>query len=273
MLRTTCYNATWFILPVPKASVQSLVPYPLITPPFSDKSLFPTGFPPNTHPVIVATGYQNDIRMINLQIPSLLGGNVYVPYTDYLGDGKTPFQYAVQNYIGGVNDQDVQALVPSLVGTLEGTTIFVANFAPNDDAYAPVASNPSEYTAQVKQVIVQNQISGPSVKPEAFDFLFLTAKTPLYTERTFHVMVNQPSIQNNKLSCQRNTYYFNETFAEPKLRSGNVTVYSPPAGALPSALMGKYIGQGGYSASAEMVGYNPEPCKDAAANVDPKALQ
>ncbi|KAL8768199.1 MAG: hypothetical protein Q9209_005508 [Squamulea sp. 1 TL-2023] len=237
MLRTTCYNATWFILPVPKASVQSLVPYPLITPPFSDKPIFLNNFPPNTHPVVVATGYQNDIRMVNLEIPSLLGGNVYIPYTDYLRDGKTPFQYAVKNYIGGVNDQDVQALVP------------------------------------FKQVIVQNQLSGPSVKPEAFDLLFMTAKTPLYAERTFHVMANQPQIQNNKLLCQRNTYYINETFAEPKLRSGNVTVYSPPTGALPSALMGKYIRQGGYSASAEMVGYNPESCKHAAANVDPKASQ
>ncbi|KAL8730117.1 MAG: hypothetical protein Q9166_004316 [cf. Caloplaca sp. 2 TL-2023] len=271
-LRTTCYNATWFILPVPKASVQSIVKYPLLTPPFADKSLFPTGFPANTHPVLVATGFQNDIRMANLQIPFLLGGNIYVPYTDRLKDGKTPFNYAVQNYIGGVDGKDVQGLVPSLVGTLEGTTIFVASFAPNNDAYAPIASNPNEFTAQVKQVIIPNPISGPSVKPEAFDFDFITAKSPLYTARTFHAMINQPQTLNNLL-CQRNPYYFNETFAEPKLRSGNVTLYGPTAGAAPSALAGRYIKQGGYSASGEMVGYNPETCENAAARADPKAFQ
>lgn len=47
-----------------------------------------------------------------LQIESLLGASVYVPYTDRLRDGRTPFQYAVQIYIGGVNGKDVQALVP-----------------------------------------------------------------------------------------------------------------------------------------------------------------
>lgn len=97
---------------MPKSSVQSVVPYPLITPPYSDQTLFPKGFPANTHPVVVVTGYQNDIRMANLQIPALMSGNIIVPYTDRLKDGKTPFGYPVQNYIGGVNGQDVQAVVP-----------------------------------------------------------------------------------------------------------------------------------------------------------------
>ncbi|KAL8690312.1 MAG: hypothetical protein Q9224_004432, partial [Gallowayella concinna] len=227
----------WFIIPVPKTSVQSIVPFPLLTPPFSDKSLFPTGFPANSHPVVVATGYQNDIRMFNLQIKALFSGNIYVPYTDRLRDGKTPFQYPVRNYIGGVDGQDLMGVVPSLVGTFEGTTIYLATFAPNNDAYAPIASNPNEFTAQVKQVIVPNPISGPSVTPEAFDFDFVTARQPLYTPRTFHAMINQVQILNNGL-CQRNPYYFNETFAGETLRSGNVTLYGPTAGSVPSQLAG-----------------------------------
>ncbi|KAL8849062.1 MAG: hypothetical protein Q9221_005961 [Calogaya cf. arnoldii] len=275
-LRTTCYNATWFIIPVDKASAQSLTPYPLITPPFSDKIMFPTGFPPNTHPVVVSTGYQNDIRMANLQIESLLSASVYIPYTDRLRDGKTPFQTAVQNYIGGVNDQDsqafLQALIPSIVGSLGGSTIFAASFAPNDDAYAPIASNPTTYTARVKQIIIPNPVSGPEVKPEAFDLAFYFTRTPLYTEKTFKTLINQPQILNNQLLCQRNIYYFNETFAEPRLGVGNVTVYAPPAGALPAKLAGRYVGQGGYSASGQMVGYNQEGCRSAAEKVDPSAL-
>lgn len=230
-----------------------------------------------------------------LQIESLLGASVYVPYADYLRNGKTGFQYAIQNYIGGVNGKDVQALVPgrlllpssntelsnpipnddalALVGSLGGTTIFVADFNPNNDAYAPIASNPATYTARVKQVIIPNPISGPEVKPEAFDLAFSSTQTPLYTAKTFHTLINQPQILNNGLLCQRNPYYFNETFAEPRLRTGNVTVYGPPAGALPSKLAGRYVGQGGYSASGQMVGYNQESCASAAAKTDPKALQ
>ncbi|KAL8834864.1 MAG: hypothetical protein Q9170_003564 [Blastenia crenularia] len=270
-LRTACYNATWFIVPVSKSSVQSVVPHPLLTPPFSDKTLFPKGFPANAFPVFVATGYQNDIRMSALQIPALMAGSIYVPYTDRLKDGKTPFNYPVQNYIGGVNGQDVGGVVPSLVGTAEGTNIFVARFAPDNDAYAPIASNPNEFSAEVKQVIVPNPVSGPSVTPEAFDFDFITAKSPLYTAHTFHAVINQPVILTN-LMCQRNTYYFNETFAKPVFRSGNVTLFGPTAGAVPSALAGRYTVQGGYSASGEIVGYNAESCASAAANLDPKAL-
>ncbi|KAL9024319.1 MAG: hypothetical protein Q9196_006601 [Gyalolechia fulgens] len=262
----------WFILPVPKASVQSIVPYPLITPPFADKTVFPLGFPANTHPVFLSTGYQNDIRMINLQILALLAGSIYVPYTDRLRDGKTPFNYGVQNYIGGVDGKEFEGVVPSAVGNAEGTPIFVGRFAPNNDAYAPIASNPDQFVAQVKQIILPNPVSGPGIIPEAFDMTFATAISPLYDAKTFHVIINQPVILTNLL-CQRNTYYFNETFAEPSLRSGNVTLFGPLAGNAPSALAGKYNQQGGYSASGEIVGYNPETCAAAAANVDPKSLQ
>ncbi|KAL8669186.1 MAG: hypothetical protein Q9168_006210 [Polycauliona sp. 1 TL-2023] len=277
-LRTTCYNATWFIVPVPKASVQSLVPlYPLLTPPFADKTIFPTGFPANTHPVIVNTGYQNDIRMADLKIDALLSAAVSIPYVDRLRDGKTPFQAAVQNYIGGVNDDEttayLQSLIPSLVGSLGGSTIFPATFAPKTDAYAQVSSNPTTYTARVSQVIVPNPISGPEVKPSAFDLAFASTSTPLYTAKTFHTLINQPIILNNQLLCQRNPYYFNDTTAEPQLRRADVTVYAPPAGALPQNLAGRYTGQGGYSASGQMVGYNQESCTSAAQKTDPKALQ
>ncbi|KAL9020069.1 MAG: hypothetical protein Q9185_002683 [Variospora sp. 1 TL-2023] len=273
-LRTSCYNATWFILPVPKSSVQAVVPYPLITPPFSDKTLFPTGFPANTHPVYVSIGYQNDIRMKSLQIPALLGANIYVPYTDRLRDGKTPFNYAVQIYIGGVDGKDLEAGVPAAVATLTGTTVLVGFFAPNNDAYAPIASNPSEFSAQVKQVVVPNPLSGPSVRPSAIDLDFITAasaSSALYTERTFRVFLNQAQILTNLL-CQRNTYYFNETFAEPRLRSGNATLYPPLAGSVPKELGGRYVRQGGLSASAEVLGSMPEGCREAAANVDPAAV-
>lgn len=274
-IRTMCSNSTWFILPVETSKVESVTPYPLITPPYSNKTIFPTDFPAGTHPVVVSSAFGNDIRMINLQIPALKMGSIYVPYTDRLGDGETPFNYPVRNYIGGVDGQTqafVEGLVPALVGTAEGTTLFVATITPNNDAYAPIASSPNEFSTEVKQVIVENTLSGPSVEPEAFDLDFTTAKTPLYTARTFHELINQPIILNNG-ECQRNTNYFNNTFTAPVLRSGNATLVGPIAGNVPTALAGQYSSQGGYSASSEVVGYNPETCKSAAANVDPSALQ
>lgn len=102
------------------------------------------------------------------------------------------------------------------------------------------------------------------------DFDFITVISSLYTEHTFHELINQAVILINGL-CQRNTYYFNETFSDPVLRSGNVTLFGPLAGAAPKALAGVYARQGGYSASAQMVGYNAETCASAAANVGPEA--
>ncbi len=156
---------------------------------------------------------------------------------------------------------------------MTGTTIYTASFSPNDDAYALAASNPPQFIAQVKKVLVRNSISGPSVIPEAYDFNFVTATTPLYTIRTIRRALNQPQILNNQLLCQLNAYFFNETFAEPELRVGNVTLYGPTAGALPKELAGRYVRQGGLSAKAQMLGYNPEGCESAAARVDPRLLE
>jgi hypothetical protein len=163
-------------------------------------------------------------------------------------------------------------LLPALVGSAEGTNIFIASITPSNDAYAPLTSNPNEYSTEIKQIILPNPISGPAVEPEVFDLDFITATSPLYTEHTFHALINQPEILNNGL-CQRNTYYFNQTFSDAVLRSGNATLFAPMAGAAPAALAGVYTGQGGYSASGENVGYNAEACASAAANADPGASQ
>lgn len=98
----------WFVLPIDRASVQSVVPYPLLTPPFSDTTLFPQGFPPNAHPVLVSSGYDNDIRMASLQIPALKSASIYVPYTDRLRDGMTAFNY-VSDSIASFEAQVLQS--------------------------------------------------------------------------------------------------------------------------------------------------------------------
>ena len=158
------------------------------------------------------------------------------------------------------------------MGSAEGTSLEIAQITPGNDAYAPLASNPNEFSTEVKQIIVPNPVSGPAVEPEVFDLDFITARSPLYTAHTFHQMANQPLILNNGL-CGRNTIYFNETFSAPALRSGNATVYGPLAGAAPSQLAGVYTKAGGYSASGVLVGYNAETCDVAAAKTDPKAYQ
>ncbi len=210
--------------------------------------------------------------MFGLQIQSLLSAAIIVPYTDRLRDGQTPFNYPVGNYIGGVNGQVPKALVPSFVGTAQGTNIFVGGFSPDDLPYAALASNPNEFVAQVRQILVPNSFSGPGLEPAVFDLNFGSASAPQYTDRTFRSLINQPSILTNT-QCQRNTYYFNQTFSDPVMRTGTATLYGPlRAGALPAALEDRYERQGGYSASAIMVGFNVEDCRTAAANVDPDTV-
>lgn len=94
-------------------TVQNAVQYPLLPVPTDDKSLFPNGFPAGKHPILVSSYYGSDIRLFGiLQIESLFGGAVYAPFVDRLGDGKTPFQFPLINLVGGVNGQDLGALVP-----------------------------------------------------------------------------------------------------------------------------------------------------------------
>ncbi|KAL6718571.1 hypothetical protein ACLMJK_004663 [Lecanora helva] len=196
---------------------------------------------------------------------SLLQGAIRVPYVDRLGDGKTPFQASIKEYIGGVNGQDVAGVVPAIVASLGGTTVFVASFVPNNAAYQPLNSA-DEFIAQIKKIIVPNPVSGPGVIEEGVDTDFFTASSTNYTAKTFHTLTNFPLILTNKL-CQRNPIYFNETFTNPIFRNGKVTLYSP-GGAFP----GVYNSVAGYSASGTQIGYNAESCSSAAAKTDPKAL-
>lgn len=109
-----------------------------------------------------------------------------------------------------------------------------------------------------------NPLSGPQVEPAVYDLLFSTTNTPNYTAHTFHSILNQPIILDDGL-CLRNAYYFNESFADPIFRTGQVTLYTP------NQVAGVYEGVGGYSATAEILGNNPQTCKDAAGSVDPVA--
>lgn len=112
-----CQTDEWkayFIVPVDTAKVAAAVfPYKLLSPPTSNKALFPYGFPTGKFPVLVTVGLQSDIRMNLLQlIQNLYQGSVYVPYVDRLNDGKTPFRFNVKSFLGGVNNNDVNSVVP-----------------------------------------------------------------------------------------------------------------------------------------------------------------
>lgn len=73
----------------------------------------------------------------------------------------------------------------AVVGTLGGTTLFIAQFVPNNNAFQQVAGSPNEYFAQIKQVVVPNPVSGPGVIPEAVDTDFFTAGSKGYPLKFF----------------------------------------------------------------------------------------
>lgn len=102
----------FFLVPIPVATAQEIAgQYKLLSLPTDDKTLFPQGFPEGMHPVLVAGGYESDVRINNLEIDALIAGFTYIPFVDRLGDGKTPFLSPIlvalnapppDNFLGGV---------------------------------------------------------------------------------------------------------------------------------------------------------------------------
>lgn len=103
-LRTMSSNSTWFIVPVPKAAAQKAVDasFPgygltLLDVP-SDPNVFPDGFPSGYQPVLVTTGYTDDIRISALQIDGALPqGTIYVTYVSK-GGSSTPLAAQASSY-------------------------------------------------------------------------------------------------------------------------------------------------------------------------------
>lgn len=208
-----------------------------------------------------------------LQIASLMQASLIVPYSDATKDGKTPIGVPVNYYIGGTNGQTAQAIVPSIASAaspFEGTLIFPATFAPDTDAVKSLAGG--LYSTQVKPYLLPNTISGPGVYAEAVDLLYRLTQSSPYTAHTFHSLLNRPQLLINK-NCQRNTLYFNETFADPKMAVGNVTLYHQILATPPANIEGVYTNVYCYQANAEQVGSIGESCAAATAEEDPAAQQ
>ncbi|KAF2090402.1 hypothetical protein K490DRAFT_9821, partial [Saccharata proteae CBS 121410] len=259
-LRTGSLNATWFAVMLPTPKVQAAVGYPLLD--------VPDFFPAGTHPVLVSSGYTYDVRMSVLRIQDLRQTSIYVPYTDFTKDGKTALNYPLALYIGGENGQLASGVVPSLASILlEGDFLLPGDFQPGMAAYQAIDAN--TYTSQTQMSLVPNPVSGPGVEPPVLDLTFQTDANPPYNQSTWHEMINQPIVLTSgvvKGMCQRNTYYFNETFADPVFRVGTVTIYNDPAvpNNPPMSVTGTFSNVMGYGAIGENVGYNPEDCHAAA---------
>ncbi|KAK4619360.1 hypothetical protein CLAFUW4_10835 [Fulvia fulva] len=285
-IRTMSTNSTWFIVPVPKAAVQSAVKaaFPLqaltLLDVPSDPTLFPNGFPAGQHPVMVSIGLTDDIRMSVLQIDGpLLNSNIYATYVSQNGN-PAPLAAGLNSYIAGPDGPLPNGLVPAVASTLlfAGNPLRLGQFAPEAAAYQDQGAG--NLFAQAKWALIPNPISGPGVYPEAADFAFTTASTSRYTQKTFKELANQPIILPSG-QCQRNAAYFTNVTAMPVFRNGDVTL-GPGAdglGVTSGTLMqaspdksGVYSNQDGFSACAQVVGNNPEACDAASANRDPNTL-
>ncbi|EMF11230.1 uncharacterized protein SEPMUDRAFT_142704 [Sphaerulina musiva SO2202] len=287
-LRTMSSNSTWFIVPVPKAAAQKAVDasFPgygltLLDVP-SDPNVFPDGFPSGYQPVLVTTGYTDDIRISALQIDGALPqGTIYVTYVSK-GGSSTPLAAQASSYIAGENGPLPNGLVPAVASPLlfAGNPVRLGQFQPQNAAYQSAGAG--LLSTKVAWAIVPNPISGPGVYPEAFDSTFASTNAPRYSAGTFKHLINQPIILPSRL-CQRNTYYFNNATAQPVFVNGNVTLGPGASGSsvLNSALQqgspdgtsGVYTDVEGYSACAQNVGNNPEDCDQAGRTVDPASYR
>lgn len=211
------------------------------------------------------------LNLVPLQIESLMQGSLIVPYVDVTKDRNTPIGVPVNFYIGGTNGRALQAIVPSIasgVSPFEGTTIFPATFAPDTSAAKTLPNG--VYSTQAKPYLLPNTISGPGIYAEAFDIQFKLTNDSPYTAHTFHSLINIPQLLNTG-KCQRNTVYFNESFAEPKMAVAEVTLYHQILATPPAGLEGVYQGVYCYTANGQVVSSVGESCPVAAANMDPTA--
>lgn len=274
--RTMSFNGTFCIVPIPKNVVRPITGYDPLDIPVSVLPSFPAGM----HPLLLQGGYQNDIRMtaLNLaplQIPGLTQASLTIPYTDAARDGRTPVNVPVSYYIGGTNGRFLEAIVPSLVAGIplfEGTNISPATIVPDTAAIQSLVGGLLNF--QTKPYLLWNPISGPGVQGEALQLVYeLTSDSP-YSARTFHQLINNPQLLNTGF-CQRNTQYFNETFANPQMGKGNLTLYNqlllptPPI-----AIAGQYIDVYCYQANSQVVAtFVGEACPVAEANYDAASRQ
>ncbi|KAF5721584.1 hypothetical protein FMUND_3536 [Fusarium mundagurra] len=207
-------------------------------------------------------------RTMSANTNSLMQGSLIVPFVDATKDGQTPIGIPVNYYIGGTNGQPLQAIVPNVassVSPFEGTTIFPATFSPDTSAARCL---PNGFNSiQVKPFLLPNTISGPGIYAEAFDISFKTTDSPPFTA---HSLLNIPQLLNTN-KCQRNTVYFNESSSEPLMAVAEVTLYHQILATPPRGLEGVYLDVYCYSANRQVVSSVGEPCKVAAANMDPEA--
>lgn len=258
------------ILPIEKDDARKISGQDLLDIP---SDILPS-FPADKHPLVVQGGYNNDIRMtaldiLPLQIEALMQGSITVPYTDVIGDG-TPITVPINNYIGGTDGRDLQAIVPAIaagVSPFEGTTFFATTFAPDTASAQPLGNN--LYSLQAKPYLLPNQLSGPGIYAEAYDMLYsLTNESP-YTERTFHDLLSRPLLLNNG-NCQGVSIYFNQSFTDPKMAVANVTLYHQILGTPPADIEGLYEDVYCYQANGVLVADVGVDCEDA--RVDPAAV-
>lgn len=244
------------------------------------------------HLVAATAGFVGDIRQSILQLDRpLLGSYVIVPFVSKDGS-KTPLNAPLTSYLAGTGtggDKYVYGLVPALVSTLAGgIPTKVGSFIPNDAAYQDNGLGPDGHkilSINAKWAALPNDISGPGIYIEAVDMHFSDEPSPKYSLNLLKKAINQPYLLNGLLTgrCQRNTYFFNNDTAKVEFRSGRVTL--GPAASPNTALAtlekaaadesGTYEGVHGFSACAQMVGYDTlggQDCEEAARSVDPAAL-
>ncbi|KAI7760897.1 hypothetical protein LZL87_008109 [Fusarium oxysporum] len=232
------------------------------------------GLPEDQWKTEVIGWFQTNLAMLQAYVVDFASNTADLGPFGYVESPRrrtNPIGVPVNFYIGGTNGQPLQAIVPSVasgVSPFEGTTIFPATFSPDTSGARAL---PNGFNSiQVKLFLLPNTISGPGIYAEAFDISFKTTDSSPYTAHTFHSLLNIPQLLNTN-KCQRNTVYFNESSSEPQMAVEEVTLYHQILATPPQGLEGVYRDVYCYSANGQVVSSLGEPCKFAAANMDPEA--
>lgn len=296
--------SAFLFVPVPKLVAQKVVSEAFSNMPWSPQLLpIPAEYrvPSDKHLVTVACHFDKLIRHELLPFEGPIRGcSVMVPFTS-TGKSSTPFITPIVSYITAFTASDSAFLAVSLTEgvspALNGITTFIGEVTPAGYPYrydGVDSAGKKQYSANAKWDTRRNTVYGPGLYPPAVDFVFRPSPSPLpMSPPQMRKMVNQPYILGfpyndedlRTLTCQRNTYFTKRETADVQLREGKV-IFGPGGqdgvDSFSDTLMngskdgsGEYYGAIGFSACAQLVGYNTgygQECEAAARDVDSAAL-
>ncbi|CAD6907561.1 unnamed protein product [Tilletia caries] len=209
-------NLTAWLVPVTKTQASKLAGGRTLLQPSGLPSGYSLG--EDQHPLLFLMNYFTDISMYNFTaIKQMSELNLYVPWVQGVASSQKPFSYHSRTFS--------DSLIASLLGNLfQDANARLASFHPPRGAYKAIGS--SSFSLTVDVGLIKNNTDGPELSSPLFISTFQRSSSPMMTVDFLSSTLRQPVIRSGRKSskgtCHKESYRFNETFANPFAVHGNL---------------------------------------------------